>query len=131
MKPSNFLGMFLPLSQQLALNHTWKSIRTISYSNIILNLMLCTLSVCYEIVFGLQRGFLLMFASQSSVSSTVSMTSNSEIEPNKKSRSGHVLRVDPQSIAWIEKFPAAVETIKKAGWYSMCERIGDYHVEVT
>ena len=93
--------------------------------------MLYTLSVCYEILFGLQRGIFFMFASQSSVSSTVSMTSNSEIEPNKKSRSGYVLWVEPHSIAWMEKFPTSVEKIKKAGWYSMCERIGDYHVEVT
>ena len=72
-----------------------------------------------------------MLASQSYVSSTVSTTSNSEMEPNKKSHSGHVLQVEPQSIAWMEKFLAAIEKIKKPGWYSMCERIGDYHVEVT
>ena len=123
-------GLFLLTTRQLDLSYTGKRNRTTPYSNIILNLILCTLSVQYEMVIDLQRGFF-MFSYEIYVSSVVSTTSNSIMDSDEKPHSnGHVLRIEPHNVEWMSKLPLVVAKLKEAGWYTLCERIGDYHIEV-
>ena len=93
--------------------------------------MLCTLSIWYEMVIDIQIG-VFMFSSEIFVSIIPSMVSNSIMDSDKKPySSGHVLRIEPKNIEWISKFPIDTAKLKEAGWYTLCERIGDYNVEVT
>ena len=73
-----------------------------------------------------------MFSSEIFVSSVVSTTLNSIMDSDKRPRSsGHVLRIEPQDVEWMSKLPLVVANLKEASWYTLCERIGDYHREVT
>ena len=73
-----------------------------------------------------------MFSSEISISSILSTTLNSIMDFYKKPcSSSHVLRIEPKNIEWMSKFPLATANLKEEGWYTSCERIGDYNVEVT
>ena len=68
---------------------------TVPQFNIILKLKYFTLSARDNMVFDLQEGFC-MISSQSSVSSTTSMVSDSTMDLDRKPRpSGHLLRIKP------------------------------------
>ena len=45
--------------------------------------------------------------------------------------SGHLLRTEPSNVEWMQKFPLALERVKKIGWYNMFKRIAEHHIEVT
>ena len=42
-----------------------------------------------------------------------------------------MLRTEPSNVEWIQKFPLALERVKKIGWYNMFERIAEHHIGVT
>ena len=73
-----------------------------------------------------------MLSSQGCISSAASTVSVSAMEMDRKPRtSGHLLRIEPQSVEWMRKIPLAVEKLKEAGWFSMFERIREYHIGIT
>ena len=45
--------------------------------------------------------------------------------------SGHLLRTEPLNVEWMQKFPLALERVKKIGWYNMFKRIAEHHIGVT
>ena len=45
--------------------------------------------------------------------------------------SGHLLRTKPSNVEWMQKFPLALERVKKIRWYNMLKRIVEHHIEVT
>ena len=42
-----------------------------------------------------------------------------------------LLKFELENMEWTEKIPHYVQKLKEAGWYTLCERIRDYNVEVT
>ena len=42
-----------------------------------------------------------------------------------------MLRTKPSNVEWMQKFPLALERVKKIGWYNIFQRIAEHHIEVT
>ena len=77
-----------------------------------------------------ERGF--FHTSQRSCSSVAFAVHNPAMSVDRKIRSsGHLLRTEPSNVEWIQKFPLALERVKKIGWYNMFERIAEHHIGVT
>ena len=77
-----------------------------------------------------ERGF--FHTSQRSCSSVASLVYNPTMSVDRKIRlSGHLLRTKPSNVEWMQKFPLALERVKKIGWYNMLERIVEHNIEVT
>ena len=70
--------------------------------------------------------------SQRSCSSFASANHNTAMSVDKKIQpSGHLLKIEPSNVEWMQKSPLALEILKKIGWYGMFEKIAEHHIGVT
>ena len=77
-----------------------------------------------------ERGF--FHTSHRSCSSVASAVHNPAMSVDRKIRpSGYLLRMNPSNVEWMQKFPLALERVKKIGWHNMFERIAEHHIEVS
>ena len=44
---------------------------------------------------------------------------------------GLICWLEPNSTEWIMKFPRSAQLMKKAGWFTFCEKLHGYHSQVT
>ena len=45
----------------------------------------------------------------------------------KRNPGGLICRLEPNNTEWIMKFPISTKLIKKAGWFTFCEKLQGYH----
>ena len=44
---------------------------------------------------------------------------------------GLICRLEPNKTEWIMKFPRSAQLMKKARWFTFCEKLQGYHSQVT
>ena len=49
----------------------------------------------------------------------------------KRKPGGLICRLEPNNTEWIMKFPRSAKLMKKAGWFTFCEKLQGYHSQVT
>ena len=49
----------------------------------------------------------------------------------KRNPGGLICRLEPNNTEWIMKFPRSAQLMKKAGWFTFCEKLQGYHSQVT
>ena len=48
-----------------------------------------------------------------------------------KRLSGKISRLELDSVKWMEEFPGCAEKMNITGWFSLCERMKGYNLQVT
>ena len=49
----------------------------------------------------------------------------------KRKPGGLICRLEPNNTEWIMKFPRSAKLMKKAGWFTFCDKLQGYHSQVT